>query len=116
MNSSSPDSARQREPWRLLISLCAVICATIVAYHWTTVRNQPVRVRVDTVRVVTTVLTYDTVTVVSRARDTVRVTELRVGPLTQQRLARLMCPESMIYGDARDTFNYNAWHMIFCPR
>ncbi len=58
---------------------------------------------------------YDTVTVIARARDTVRITEIKVGPLTSRRLARLVCGPNLTYGDQRDAFGYNALGMVFCP-
>lgn len=82
-------------------------------YMTLTLKGPPPQVRVDTVRSVV----YDTVIVISRAKDTVRIIERTVGPLTEQRLARLICgPLSGIYGDERDHFNANTLGMIVCPR
>lgn len=73
----------------------------------------PQRMRVDTVYSVKTV--YDTVTMVSRAADTIRIRIKDAGPLTEQDLARLICGEARTYGDKRDEFSFNAYGMIFCP-
>ncbi len=77
-------------------------------------RVWPAPARVDTVRVETTV--YDTVTVISRAADTVRIRIKDIGPLTVQDLVRIICGRELSYGDNRDDFRSNAYGMIFCPR
>lgn len=79
-----------------------------VKYMNVTLKSPPPHVRVDTVHSVV----YDTVTVVSRAKDTVRVMEYKVGPLTEKRLVQLICGNFAKNGDY---FSFNAYHMVFCP-
>src|SRR3954471_18211985 len=66
----------------------ATSCAVGAFKHPPTPRPQVIRTVV-----------YDTV--ISRAKDTVRVIEEHVGPLTEQRLVRIMCGDTMDYGDDR---------------
>ena len=76
-------------------------------------RLVPQSIKADTVYSVKTV--YDSVTVVSRAADTIRIRIKDAGPLTEQDLARLICGKARTYGDKRDEFSFNAYGMIFCP-
>lgn len=112
-----------RRPWTATealaiawISTVVLIAATLLGFKWIGTQSPPpppVQVRVDTVRSVV----YDTVTVIARARDTVRIVEQQVGPLTEERVARLICgSQKRIYGDKRDVFGFNQLGMIFCPK
>jgi hypothetical protein len=99
----------------LLGVISFVIAATTLSLKWmsVTLKSPPPQVRVDTLRSVV----YDSTTVIARAKDTVRVVELQVGPLTEQRLAWLICGGAgRAYGDKRDLFQYNLYGMIFCPK
>lgn len=71
-----------------------------VKYMNVTLKSPPPQVRVDTIRSVV----YDTVTVISRAKDTVRVTDVKVGPLTQARLVSIVCGKKY---DPKDEFSHN---------
>jgi hypothetical protein len=90
-----------------------IVAGTVLSLRWmnVTLKSPPPRVQVDTVRSIV----YDSVIVISRAKDTVRVVEEHVGPLTEQRLARLVCGSERTYGDERDLFAYNYLGMVFCP-
>lgn len=94
-------------------SVVLIIGVTLLGLRWidVAVKRPPALVRVDTVHSVV----YDTVTVIARAKDTVRIIEQHVGPLTEQRLARVICGTERSYGDDRDRFAFNAFGMVFCP-
>lgn len=98
------------------VAVAAVIAFTVLGYHWmsVTLKAPPpvIHVRSDTV----VIRQYDTVTVIARAKDTVRVVEQHVGPLTEQRVAQLICGKTQTYGDERDRFGFNALGMVFCPK
>lgn len=101
------------KPWLGLTSISVIAAATILGVHWLdlTAKRPPPEVRVDTVYAIT----HDTV--VSRARDTMKVVVRDVGPLTEQLLARLICGEDQVYGDKkRDHFGFNTFGMIVCPK
>ena len=96
------------------ISIAWIAAVTMLGLAFMSISKPPpeLRVRVDTLRVVTTV--YDTVTVISKAADTVRITVKEVGPLTQADLVRLICSEGWL-NDGSGLFNFNAYGMVFCP-
>lgn len=94
------------------IATAVVVAATVVSLKVvdaTKPKYLPGKVRVDTLRI------YDSVTVIARAKDTVRIIEQTVGLLTEQRIAALIC-FNRHYGDKRDEFRYNDYGMIFCPK
>lgn len=98
--------------WFGLISVSAIAAATILGVQWMdlTAKRPAPEVRVDTIYSIT----HDTV--VSQARDTMKVVVREVGPLTEQILARLICGDQ-VYGDKkRDHFGLNLMGMIACPR
>ena len=94
------------------IAVAIIIAITILVGKWIDVgvkRPEP-QVRVDTLRIITTV--YDTVT--TRAADTVRVYVRHVGPLTQRDLVNMICSTRWL-NDGSGEFNFNAYGMVFCP-
>lgn len=95
------------------IAISGIVAATVLGVQWMniTVKRPPPEVSVDTVYSIT----HDTVTVIDRAKDTMRVVVREVGPLTEQLVARMVCRD-LVYGDKRDTFGYNALGMVFCPK
>lgn len=102
--------------WVLTALIVAATVVSLKGMSATTPKQLPGKVRVDTLRIITTV--YDTV--ISKAPDTVRIIEHTVGPLTEQRLVRLVCGTKeygdLTYGDDRDVFGFNLMGMVFCPR
>lgn len=68
----------------------------------------------DTIYAVKTI--YDSVTVISRAADTIKIRIKDVGPLTEQDVVRIVCGQKRSYGDKRDEFDFNVYGMVFCPR
>jgi hypothetical protein len=91
------------------ISTVILTAATVLGMQYMNVTLKPnIKVRVDTVRSVK----YDTVTVISRAADTVRITTTNVGPLTEARLVSLICGKKY---DAKDVFDTNpALGFVIC--
>jgi len=71
--------------------------------------------RVDTVRVETTIYSHDSITVISRAADTVRIYVRQVGRLTQRDLVNLICSEKWL-NDGSGEFAFNGYGMVFCPK
>lgn len=93
------------------IPISFVAAATILGVHYMnlSVKRPEPEIHVDTVYSIT----HDTV--VSRARDTMKIVVREIGPLTEQMIARVICGDKT-YGDKRDTFGWNAYGMIFCPK
>ena len=90
-----------------------VAAITLLAALQITPRRE-VRVRVDTLRIETT--THDSVTVISRAADTIRVMVKEVGPLTEKDLVDLICSSGWVKKDRNgDEFEFNGYGMVFCP-
>lgn len=99
------------------VSLVALIMAgAALGYKWmdVTLERPAPQINVDTLRIITTV--YDTVTVISRAADTVRVRIKEIGPLTERDLVQTICGQEYLYGDKRDSFKFNVYGMVFCPK
>lgn len=65
--------------------------------------------------VYSTTVIHETVTVISRAADTVRIVTKNGGTLSEQDLVRLVCPKKFTFGDERDVFWYSVAGILFCP-
>ena len=103
----------------IVMFLSMIASGTLLALTWMNDQEGLSRSRIRGAHIDTVfVRSVDTVLVVPRAADTVRIIQTDIGPLTNDILAAHLCPPHMrgrdVEGQAR--FQYNTYGHLFCPK